>query len=249
MKKSRRFTWTRVLVAIAAVAFFSGAGWLCYLVGEFYQCLDDYSGAVVRGDQLAARDNLANLHHFQKLSGKLKPLWLDGLAGKYFFGEIVYYETAYDYLANRHERVTEKMKDDSSFWGRYLRANSWWRLAQGIFAQSLKVDSKARAEMQKKADQLALATKDDYETAIRIKRGGHLPSSWNYDLTTKEESRAAALRPKPGVLPVKLGEGGKRDKGIGRGRGRGPGGDGSHDLNIEGPPGDAKQKSGSQRPG
>lgn len=249
MKKSRRFTWIRVLVAITMMAFFFGTGWLGYSVGEFYQCLDDYSGAVARGDQLAARDNLAKLHYFQQLSGKLKPLWLDDLAGEYFFGDFPYYEAAYDYLASRHKRVTEKMQNKPDFWGRYLRANSSWRIAQGIFAQSLKVDSKARGEMQKKADQLALATKDDYEAAIRIMRGGHLPSSWNYDLTTKDESRAAALRPKPGVLSVKLGEGGKKNKGMGRGKGRGPEGDGSRDLNIEGPPGEPKQKSGSQRPG
>lgn len=251
MKKSKRFTGKRLLMAIILVAIFSFGGRLCYLVGEYYQCLDDYSGAVIRRDQLAARDYLANLRYFQQLSSQLKRLKLDGLVGGYFFGEMAYYEAAYDYLTNLHERITEneKIKNDSGFWARYLRANSEWRLAQGIFAQSLKMDLQAKAEMQAKADQLAIATKGDYEAAIKMAQGRHLPSSWNYDLTTDDGKRAAALRPKPTKLPLKLGEKGKKDKGVGQDRGRGPNGNGSRDLNIEGPPGEAKQKPTPQRPG
>lgn len=249
MKKAKRISWPRLLVGLAILVFFSAAGWLMYLTADYYYCLDAYSGSVARKDQMAAREDLEKLQYFYNLNKKLESYHLDWLADKYFFKEAVYHEAAYDYLVNRHERVIEKMQNDNSFWARFLRANSAWRLAQGIFEQSFQRDPATKAAMRAKAEEMALATKDDYEEAVKISRGDHLPSSWNYDLTTDDAARQAALAPKPAKIIIKLGTGGKKDKGLGKDKGQGPKGDGSKDLEIEGPPTDGQPKAGSKRPG
>ena len=220
-----------------------------YLVGDYYQYRDAYSGDVVRGDQLAARIDLENLEYFYELNKKLKPFGLSWLANRYLFKEALYQEAAYDYLANRHERVVEKLKDDNSFWGRYLRANSKWRLAQGIFEQALKMDAVTQSKEKAEADEMASSTKDDYEEIIKMSQGEWLPAKWNYDLTTDAGARAAGLSPKLAKVKVILGTGGKKNKGTGKGKGQGPQGKGSHDLEIEGPSTDGNPKPGTKRPG
>lgn len=250
MEKIRRVTLGRVLIAsaILAVSFLSIS--VMYLISHYKHYLDAYSGDVIREDQIAARNDLANLKYFYDLNKKLKPFKLDWIADKYLFKNVQHREAAYDYMANRFEKVTKDLKDDNSYWGRYLRANSNWRLAQGVFEGALKKDSKTSLEEQKKADEMALSTKDDYAEAIKLDGGEKLPPKWNYDLTTNPSARAAGLQPKPAKIKVKLGlGGGKKEKGEGKDKGQGPKGEGVKPLDINGPPTDAKPNPGVHRPG
>lgn len=249
MEKQKRFTVVRIMGALTLLIFSVMLGRVSYLVGDYYQYLDAYSGDVARGDQLAAKADLENLQYFYELNKKLKPLGLSWLADRYFFNEAAYYAAAYDYLTNRHERVMEELKDDNGLWGRFLRANSKWRLAQGIFEQSLKKDSVTRLKEQIEADEMTSSTKEDYEEAIKISQGDWLPAKWNYDLTADDEARARGLRPKPPKIKIILGSGGQKNKGQGKNKGEGPQGGGSQDLEIEGPPTDGNPKPGTKRPG
>lgn len=247
--KVKRVTFYRVSAAIALLIFLLSASSVMYLVSQYYKYLDAYSGDVAREDQIAAREDMEKLQYFYELNGRLKPYWLDGVAEEYIFKGTLYHEAAYDYLVSRYERVLERLQNDQGFWARFLRANAKWRLAQGIFEQSLQMSLKTKLEMQMQADELASSTRDDYEEAVKATGGGHLPSSWNYDLTTNDGARAGALQPKVPGVKIRLGEGGKKDKGLGKDKGRGPKGEGSQDLEIEGPPTEGKPKSGAKRPG
>ncbi len=249
MEKQNRLTAGRIVVALAILLFALVGGRVFYLVGDYYQYLDAYSGDVFRGDQLAARVDLENLQYFYQLNKSLKPWGLSWLADRYLFKEAIYHAAAYDYLTNRHERVVEELKDDNGLWGRFLRANSKWRLAQGIFEQSLKKDPATNLKEQIEADELSFSTKEDYEEAVKISQGDWLPAKWNYDLTVDSETRARALRPKPAKIKVMLGTGGSKDKGLGKNKGQGSKGNGSQDLEIEGPPTDGNPKPGTKRPG
>ena len=249
MEKQKRFTVGRIIMVLALLIFLFGISRVFYIVGDYYQYLDAYSGDIARGDQLAAKDDLENLKYFYQLNSKLKPFGLSWVADKYFFQEALVQAAAYDYLTNRHERVIEQLKDEQGLWGRYLRANSKWRLAQGVFEQSLKKDPATKLKEQSEADEMASSTKDDYEEAVKISQGDWLPAKWNYDLTTNDEARARGLRPKPASIKIKLGTGGKKDQGKGKYIGVGPQGEGSRDLEIEGTPTDGKPKPGTKRPG
>lgn len=249
MEKLKRFSMFRILTVLLLAGVFLFFTRVLYLVGDYYKVLDAYSGDIIRGDQLAARQELENLKRFYELNEKLKPFKLNWVADKYLFAGTNSREAAYDSLTNRHDRVVERLKDENDFWSRYIRANSTWRIAQGIFEQSLKKDTKTKLEEQKKADELAYSTKEDYEEAVKLDKGRWLPPKWNYDLTTNADSRAAALMPKPGVIKVKLGLGGKKNKGMGKDKGRGEKGEGQQDLPIEGPPTDGKPKPKNNRPG
>ena len=249
MEKQKRFTLGRIFIAFFVLIFFSFIGCVMYSTGDYYKYRDAYSGDIARGDQLAAKKDLENLNYFYDLNFQLRPFNLDWLANEYIFKNLQPYEAAYIYLTGRHEMVIDKLKNDDSYWGHFIRANSKWRLAQGIFENSLKKDEKTKIEEQKKADEMAYSTKDDYEQAIKIDKSKTVPPNLNYDFTTNASARAAALQPKPEKIKVKLGTGGRKNKGLGKDRGSGPEGDGQQDLEIEGPPTDGKPKSGTNRPG
>ncbi len=250
MQKIRRITLGRISVASVLLVLAFSSVFVMYKIAGYYKYLDAYSGDVIRGDQIAARNDLANLKYFHDLNKKLKPFKLDWIADKYFFKDARYREVAYDSMRNRFEKVVEDLKDDNSYWGRLLRANARWRLAQGVFEQALKKDPKTSLEEQKKADELALSTKDDYAEAIKLSGGELLPPKWNYDLTTNPNARAAGLQPKPPKIIIKLGlGGGKKEKGQGKDKGQGPKGEGTKPLDIKGPPTEAKPNPGVNRPG
>ena len=244
----RRFTLGRVLLTIAILVFSAGVSRILYLVGDYYENLDAFSGDIGRKDQLAAREDLENLKYFYQLNNKLRPFGLSWLADRYLFKEAVHHATAYDYLTNRHEKVIEDLKNENTFWGYYLRANSKYRLAQGVFAQSVQKDPATRLKEQLKAVEMAASTKDDYEEAVKITKGEHLAASWNYDMTTDAGKLMAALQPKADPVKVKLGTGGRKNEGKGKDKGKGEG-DGSQDLEIKGPPGEGNPQQGTKRPG
>ncbi len=246
---SKHFSFGRVLLIIIVLVFSAVVSRVFYLVGDYYGYLDAYSGDVVRGDQPAAQDDLEKLKYFYQLNNKLKPFGLSWLADRYFFEDAVYQATAYDYLTNRHEKVIGDLKSENSFWGYYLRANSKWRLAQGVFAQSLQKETATRLKEQLEAVELALSAKEDYEEAVKITKGEHLGASWNYDLMTNAAKMKAALQPKPAVVKIRLGIGGRKNKGSGQDKGQGPEGNDSQDLKIEGPPTEGKPKPRTKRPG
>ncbi|MBI4160504.1 MAG: hypothetical protein HY506_01195 [Candidatus Yanofskybacteria bacterium] len=250
MKGQTRFTPRRFLLALAVLTPALFLSWLSFLIGDYYKYLDNYSGDIVRRDQIAAREDLENLNYFYQLNQKIRPFQLDWIADKYLFENARYYKAAYDFLTNRHERVVEgDLKDDENFWARYLRANSRWRIAQGAFSQIIKLkDVKQKSEAFKKADEMAYSTKEDYEEAVKMAGGKHSASSWNYDLTTNASARANALIPKPPKIKVRLGLGGNKNKGKGK-QGDGPSGEGSLDLKIDNLPDKAKQKPDAHRPG
>ena len=232
MEKVKRFSLKRVMIALALLACFSSVSVVFFRIGEFYETLDDFSGAVSRGDQLAARDYLLDLNYFYELNASLKRFKLNGIARKHLFKDAEYYQAAYDYLTGDHEQVIEKLKDSESYWAHYMRANSQWRLAQGVFEESLKMDAKTKKEMQKKAVEMAYSIKDDYEQAIRKDPDSTLPPKWNYDLVTNPAAMMAGLMPKPLKIKVMLGAGKK--KGQDGERGSGPNGKGTLDLDKKG---------------
>ena len=137
MGKTRRFTIVRALVALVFLVVFFFIWLVSYEIGEFKKYLDAFSGDIVRGDQLAAKDGMADLRYFYELNNKLKPFGMDGLANKYLFKDNIYYQAAIDYLAGNHDTVIEKLKNEDNYWAYYLRANSQWRRAQGVMAQAL----------------------------------------------------------------------------------------------------------------
>lgn len=249
MEKLKRLTVGRIFVAAALITLFLFLGTVFYLASDYYKSLDAFSGDIVRRDQLAAREDLERLNYFYELNNMLEPYKLNWIADKYLFKDAPRYKAAYDYLTNRHVRVIEELKNDNSFWGHFIKANSVWRLAQGIYEQSLKMDEKTKSKMQQEADEKAYSTKDDYEEAIKINGGASLPPKWNYDFIANPSTRALGLKPKPGVIKVKLGTGGKKNKGMGKDKGLGPKGEGQQDLEIEGPPTEGKPKPGTHRPG
>ena len=233
MKKN--ITIKRVFLAAIASVIFSFFFVVFFRTGQFYEVLDDTSGAISRKDQLAVRDNLARLQYFYDLNKNLTPPGLDDFVSRHFFKDAQYYQSAYDQLTGNHEKVADHdLKDDNSFWGSYLRANSKWRIAQGIFEGSLNKnkDEKTRMAEQKQAIEMAASTKDDYERAIRLWLT--VEDSWNYDITADPSAMARALAPKPIKVRVVLGEGGNKYKGPKGDKGEGPEGKGTLDLDKKG---------------
>ncbi|MBI2669928.1 MAG: hypothetical protein HYX20_02205 [Candidatus Yanofskybacteria bacterium] len=237
MEKAKWFTIPRVFLAVIVLAVFSLLTIVFYRVSQFYETQDAFSGAITRSDQLAARDYLQNLQYFYELNKKLRPLGLDGVINERFFKNAQHYQSAYDYLTGhgRCEKILNELKDDDSYWGRYMRANCRWRIAQGIFEKSLdkNKDEKTRTADQKQSIEMAASTKDDYEWVIKNDPASTLPPKWNYDLTADPSAMARALGPKPIKIKVVLGEGGK-DKGPKGDKGEGPEGKGTLDLDKKG---------------
>ena len=97
-----------------------------------------------------------------------------------------------------------------------MRGVARWRQAQAIYANGLTLKNQAEKEKQLKlADDLAATlAKDDFEMALKA-NPNHAPSSWNYDMLSDPEKRAAALIPKPGKIKVRVGipGGGPRNPG------------------------------------
>lgn len=246
---SKSLTVWRILLALAITVALALFWSIPFRIGQFCQYLDSFSGDIVREDQLAASDDLSKIYYFVELNKKLKPLQLDGVADKYLFKGLLHYESAYDYLTGNYPKIIKSLESDESYWGRYIRANSNWRLAQGIYKESLKMDAKTKAEMQKQAMEMAYATKDDYEEVIKNDPDSSLPPKWNYDLTTDPAAMMRALMPKPAKIKVVLGEGGPKNKGSGEDKGKGPKGGGIEDLNIEGPQKQGRPKPHNERPG
>lgn len=248
--KTKRFTWSRSLFAIVIGSALLFIWFIPFTVSRFYEKLDSFSGTILRGEQLAAREGLNNLQYFYDLNARLKPLKLDGIASKYLFRDAVNYEVAFDYLTGRFDRVAERLKNEDNFRAYYMRGNAKWRIAQGAFRHALTLeDAKAKEAEKKKADDMAALTGDDYERAIKSDPNHTLPPPWNYDLVKNPAARAAALGPKPVKVRLVLGEGGKNKKGLGDDKGEGLKGRGLEDLKILSPPKDAKSKPGTRRPG
>lgn len=235
MEKAKRFTIRRVLLAAVLLVIFSFIATVLFNISQFYKTLNAFSGAVSRGNQLAARDYLQNLQYFYELNKTLKPLWLDGIANKYLFKDVQYRQSAYDYLTGNHEKVIKELQDYDDYWARYIRSNSRWRIAQGIFEQSLKMDAKTKQEMQEQAKEMAVSTKDDYEQAIKKWETPipWLPAPWNYDITIDPSAMNRALVPKSIKIKVVLGEGGKKGNNPGDRNGNAPG-RGTLDLDKKG---------------
>lgn len=235
MEKAKRFTIRRVLLAAAYLAIFCSAEILLFNGKWFYKTLNDYSGAVSRGDQLAARDYLQNLQYFYELNKKLHPLGLDGVISESFFKDAQNYQSAYDYLTGNYEKVIKDLQGKEGYWAPYMRANAKWRLAQGIFDGSLNKskDKKTIMDEKKQAIEMIVMTKDDYERAIKNDSGLTLPPKWNYDMSTDPSAIARALAPKPIKVRSRLGEGGNKGNNPGDRDGDAPG-KGTLDLDKKG---------------
>lgn len=237
MERAKRFTISRVFSAVVLSVIFSFVAIVLFNIREFYKTADTFSGAVVRGDQLAARDYLQNLQYFYELNKKPRLLGLDGVIDKHFFKDAQHYQSAYDYLTGpgRCEKILNDLRNDDSYWGRYMRANCNWRIAQGIFAGSLdkNKDKKTRIAEQKQSIEMAISTKDDYCEAVKLDPNSTLPPKWNCDMSTDPSAIARALAPKPIKVSVRLGEGGKKGNNPGDQEGDAPG-RGTLDLDKKG---------------
>ncbi|MEK7151686.1 MAG: hypothetical protein AAB784_03180 [Patescibacteria group bacterium] len=196
-----------------------------YRVGQFYESLDNYSGQVSRGDQVASREGLTELKYFYDLNSKLKIVWLDWVAHKYIFSDAVYYDAAYQYMTGRYDKILEgSLKEDDGFWASFLKGNSRWRIAQGVYAQGASLSGADSEKIKKQADEMAASTKDDYERAIRKDVNSIFSVKWNYDQVTDPSARAAGLAPKPAKVKLVLGRGSKKGDGKGKDDGKGKGG-------------------------
>lgn len=232
MGTMRRFTILRLVIAVILIVSAFAGSYICSTLSGFYQKADNFSGAIARGDQMAAREDMKELEPYYELNKRL-PSFLSRYFDKKVFQEaqVPHYQVAYEYLTGRYSKLYEQdLNEDDSYWGLYIRSNSKWRDAQKVFAQSLTQDPKTSKDQQKIAIDLVLSTKDDYEQAIK-KRASfipYLPASWNYDMTTNPEARMRGLMPKPAKVKLVLGEG--KGKGPDGEEGDGPKGKGSRDL-------------------
>ncbi|MBI2063072.1 MAG: hypothetical protein HYT61_02415 [Candidatus Yanofskybacteria bacterium] len=249
MEKIRRFTFGRIVLATIILFIFCFVEAFLFNGKEFYRTADAFSGAVSRGDQLAARENLQNLQNFYELNKKLHPLRLDGQINKRFFKDAQYFKSAYDYLTGNYERVIQELSNNDDYRSYYMRSNSKWRLAQGLYEQSLRMGGKTRQTMQEQAIKMSASTKDDYEQAVKKDPFSTLPPKWNYDLTTDPSAAARALEPKPIKIRIMLGEGGKKGKNPGDLEGEAPG-KGTLDLDRKsGDKPNPNNKPGTRREG
>ena len=248
MKKVKRLTGKRIIIAVMLSVGFFSAALVSFTIGRFKGTLDEFSGAIVRGDQLAARDGFQNLQYFYELNKKLPVL--SNITGKYFFKDAQYYKSAYDYLTGNYDKVINELKNSDGYWAHFIRANSRWRQAQGIMEQSLQMNEELKQEMQKLATGIVLSTKDDYEQAVRKDPNSSLPPKWNYDLTTDAAAMMGALMPKQLKIKKILGRGGKEDKGPSKEKGKDQEGKGSQDLDKKmGDKPSSDKKPGPKREG
>lgn len=200
MAEKRRMTISRFLLALLITVFLGLVWQIPYQIGNFYQHQDQLTGDVLRGNTLAVREDLEKLAYFYSWNDVLDNLWLDGLANKYLFYNAPYYRSALDYLTGNYTKTAKDLQDDQSFWALYLKANTKWRLAQGMYQHALEVKDKKEAErIKKEAEELAISSKDEYEEAIRNDPLHSFPPKWDYDLTNDPDARLLALLPKPKV--------------------------------------------------
>src|SRR3989344_4844787 len=102
MREKFRFNFLRIFSALMLTVLF-GLIWLVpFQLGNFYQYQDEYSGDVLRGDQLAARESLGKLEYFYSWNEVLDDFWLDGLTNKYLFHNAPYHRSAFDYLTGNY---------------------------------------------------------------------------------------------------------------------------------------------------
>ncbi len=219
MEKTRRFTFLRGFLALIILVLCSFLSITFWNRGQFYESLNAFSGAVSRGDQLAARDNLSNLEYFYHLPN------LKGFAGRSLFKYSANYQASYDFLTGNHERViSNDLKDKDDYWALFIRSNSVWRNAKKLNEQALEeTDPKLKQEKQKQALEMAASTKDDYCQAVRIDPTSSLPPKWNCDLVSDPAAMANALMPKPAKVKLRLGEGGNKGNNPGNLDGEAPG--------------------------
>ena len=218
----RRFSLLRILLAIPLAALFLGFGLVMYQIGSYFDYLDAYSGHIARGDESAARDGLKDLQYFYEQNRKLESVWLSWIGEDYIFEDAACQRAAFHNLTNNHKKtVDEELKDKEGFCSAFLRGNARWRQAQGIYRNALNLPDKTDAQKAEKEKQLKIAddlaatfARDDFEAALKA-NPGHAPSSWNYDLLSNPETRAAGLKPKPGKVKVRVGVpgGGPRNPG------------------------------------
>ncbi len=225
MEKVKRYTFSKIILASLFLIIFCFLEIALFNIRELKKKSDEFSGAVSRVDQVSAWNSLQELGYFYNLNKKLRPLGLDGIANKYLFEDAQHYLSAYDYLTGNYEKIRRELKDDNSYWGNFIRANSKWRVAQGIFSSSLdkNKEEKIRVNEQKQAIEMTASTKDEYEQAIKEDRLATLPPKWNYDLTTDPAAAARALAPKPIKIKIVLGEGGEKGNNPGERDGDAPG--------------------------
>lgn len=223
----RRFSVIRISLAVLLAVLLTGLGLLMYQVGSYFDHADAYSGHIVRQDESAAREGLRDLEYFYQQNRKLEPFWLSWIGDEYLFVDAACQRAAFSNMTRDFERTVTELRDLEDFCASFLRGTARWRQAQAIYANGLTVKDKAEQERQLKlADELAATlAKDDFEAALKA-NPGHAASSWNYDLLSDPQSRAAALKPKPGRIKVRLGRN--------PGGGTGPGPLGEDDSEGEG---------------
>lgn len=208
----KRFSFPRLLLAVPLTALFLGAGLVMYQIGSYFDYLDAYSGHIARQDESAAREGLKDLQYFYEQNRKLDSLWLSWIGEDYLFGDAACQRAAFSNLTKAYKKtVEEELKDQEGFCASFLRGNARWRQAQAIYANALTLPNKTDAQKTEKEKQLKLAddlaatlAKDDYEAALKA-NPSHSPSSWNFDMLSNPEKRAAGLKPKPKPAKVRVG--------------------------------------------
>lgn len=218
----KRFTLGRLLLAILLAVLFFSFGRVIYQVGNYFDHLDAYSGHIARQDESAAREGLEDLQYFYKQNQKLDTVWLSWIRRDYVFEDPACQRAAFNNLTRDYEKTVKELQDKEGFCASFLRGVAWWRQAQAIYANALTLPDKTDAQKADKEKQLKLAddmaaifAKDDFETALKA-NPNHAPSSWNYDMLSNPETRAAGLHPKPGKIKVRIGQnpgGGPRNPG------------------------------------
>lgn len=246
----KRFTASRVLLAILAIIFSGFVAIVIYTVGNFYQCLDDYSGQVVRDDAIEARVGLERLKYFYDLNNRLPPLLRDFVSNQ-LFKDAKYHQAEFDYMTGRYDgKSIDDLKKESGYYAYQIIGNAKWRIAQDVYKRaSAWSDSKLKKEQIEKAYEMASSTKEDYEKALRANPNNH-EASWNYELMTISggASMRGALQPKAGTIRVRLGLKGKGKGKEGKGKDGGLGGEGTENLGESGDKKGGRQPS-ERRPG
>ena len=202
----KRFSFSRLLLAVLLAAGSIGLGAFSYQVGKYFDFQDAYSGHIARGDESAAREGLEDLRYFHEQNRKLDTVWLSWLGDGYLFQDAACQRAAFYNLTKDYEKTVTELREGNDFCASFLRGVARWRQAQAIYANGLNIKDKAEQERQLKlADEMAATlAKDDFETALKA-NPGHAASSWNYDMLSDPDARAAGLMPKPGAVKIRLG--------------------------------------------
>lgn len=247
----KRFTAARVLLASLAIIFSALVAVIFYTAGNFYKCLDDFSGQVARGDSIEAKTGLERLKYFHELNNKFPPLVRD-FVSKRFFKDAKYHQAVFDSMTGQHGKAVDDLKNESGYYAYQITGNAKWRIAQDVYKKALlwPLSPTFRKEQIQKAEEMASSTKDDYEKALRANPNNH-EASWNYELMTIAGGAAmrGALQPKEGKIKIRLGLKGRGNKGDrGKGKDGGLGGEGTEDLGRSGDK-KARPNPSERRPG